>query len=290
MFVTIGIPFYNADKFLEESIKSVFAQTHQNWELILLDDGSTDQSLRIANSITDTRVRVYSDGLNKKLASRLNQIVTLAKSDIIVRMDADDLISPNRIKLQLEILKKYPNIDLVSTGLFSVSDDLELIGIRSHPNLSISFRDLLLKRGCGIVHASVIGRKTWFERNKYDEKLKLAQDYDLWLRASKNDDLNIHLLPDHLYYYREGGSITPNKMLLAYKYEREMYKKYTSNWYYLVIKSFIKTLVVLILSKTNNFQFLINRRSNELVDNKYEQIMIKELKTISNTKVKGLNG
>jgi glycosyltransferase involved in cell wall biosynthesis len=289
MFVTIGIPFYNAEKFLKDSIRSVFAQTHKNWELILLDDGSTDNSLQIAKSINDPRVRVYSDGKNKKLAARLNQIVRLAKSDIIVRMDADDLISPNRLKLQLEVLEKYPDIDLVSTGLFSVTDELELVGVRSHSKVSINFQDLLLKKGCGIVHASVIGRKVWFERNRYNEKLKLAQDYDLWLRTAKNDDLSIHLLPAPLYYYREGGSITPKKMLLAYEYEREMYKKYTSNWYYLVIKSILKTLVVLILSKTNNFQFLISRRSNLEVSNKYSQIMLKELKLISNTKVNGLD-
>ena len=69
MKVSIAIPFYNAEKYLRDSIRSVFAQTHQDWELILMDDGSTDGSLAIAKSIKDPRVSVYSDGQNKKLAA-----------------------------------------------------------------------------------------------------------------------------------------------------------------------------------------------------------------------------
>jgi len=81
--VTIGLPFYNAEKYLTDAIRAVFAQTHQHWELILIDDGSTDGSLKIAKSVQDPRVRVYSDGKNKKLAARLNEITKLAKYEYI---------------------------------------------------------------------------------------------------------------------------------------------------------------------------------------------------------------
>src|SRR5690554_4188978 len=91
--VSIGIPFFNAEAYLLDAIKSVFAQTHQNWELILLDDGSTDRSLEIARSIDDPRVRVYSDGQNKHLAARLNEIARLARYEYLARMDADDLMA-----------------------------------------------------------------------------------------------------------------------------------------------------------------------------------------------------
>jgi len=64
MSITIGMPFYNAEKYLADAIRSVFAQTYQDWELILMDDGSTDQSLEIAKSVDDPRVRVFSDGKN----------------------------------------------------------------------------------------------------------------------------------------------------------------------------------------------------------------------------------
>jgi glycosyltransferase involved in cell wall biosynthesis len=288
MKVSIAIPFYNAEKYLRDSIRSVFAQTHQDWELILMDDGSTDGSLVIAKSIKDPRVSVYSDGQNKKLAARLNEITKLAKYDIIARMDADDLMSPTRIEKQLNILKDNLNIDLVSTGLFSVSDNLDILGARCHHHSTISFHDLISKNGCGIVHASIIGRKEWFLRNKYDTKLKLAQDYDLWLRASKNNDLNIFLMNEPLYYYREIGSINPIKMLLAYSYERQMYKKYVSDFKFLVFKSYLKSIIVKFLCVINQFQFLINRRSNQVIDTTVLKRTNLEIQTIENTNVNGL--
>ena len=81
MKITIAIPFYNAEEYLPDAIRSVFAQTFQDWELLLIDDGSTDASLAIANSVDDERVRVISDGKNKKLAARLNEVTQWAKYD-----------------------------------------------------------------------------------------------------------------------------------------------------------------------------------------------------------------
>ena len=113
-YVTIGIPIYNAESTLIDAVRSVFAQTHKNWELILVDDGSTDRSLEIAKSIDDPRVTVYSDGENRKLAGRLNQLVSMAKHDFIARMDADDMMAPNRIETLLKILVNNDKYDLAS--------------------------------------------------------------------------------------------------------------------------------------------------------------------------------
>ena len=224
--ITIGIPFYNAEKYLADSIRSVFAQSYQNWELILLDDGSTDRSLEIANSIKDPRVRVLSDGLNKKLPFRLNQIVSLSKYDFIARMDADDLISPSKLEKQIAILLNNPDIDLVSTGLFSMSDNLDFIGARWHHANSISFKDLLSKNGMGVLHAAVLGRKSWFLRNPYDINIVTGQDYELWVRASYKNDLRIFLMKEALYFYREQNNVTSTKLLRAYRLERKIYNKY----------------------------------------------------------------
>src|SRR5512136_1054483 len=79
--VTVGIPFYNAGQTLADAVRSVFAQTLTDWELILLDDGSTDRGLEFARSIDDPRVRVVSDGRNLRLAARLNQIAEFARAE-----------------------------------------------------------------------------------------------------------------------------------------------------------------------------------------------------------------
>ena len=103
--LTIGIPFFNAEATLLDAVRSVFAQTHQDWELLLVDDGSTDRSLELARSIDDPRVRVYSDGRNKRLAARLNEISRLARFDHVARMDADDVCLPERLARRPDSLK-----------------------------------------------------------------------------------------------------------------------------------------------------------------------------------------
>lgn len=218
--VTIGIPFYNAEATLLDAVRSVFAQTHRNWELILLDDGSTDRSLELAKLIKDPRVRVYSDGQNRRLAARLNQITELAKYEFIARMDADDLMSPVRIERQLEVLVSRQEVDLVSTGVCSLTDDCEPVGIRCiSPEHTISASDLLSGHS-GIVHASIVGRRAWFERNLYKESMAKSQDTNLWVRAYSKDDLRVAFLPDPFYYYREDGNISIGRLLLAYKMGR----------------------------------------------------------------------
>ncbi|MDC1395828.1 glycosyltransferase family 2 protein, partial [Bacteroidia bacterium] len=182
-FISIAIPFYNAEEYLVDSIKAIFAQTYSNWELILIDDGSSDGSLAIANSVDDNRVRVYSDGKNKKLARRLNEIAHLAKYDYLARMDADDIIAPEKLELQIRILLDNPTLDLVTTGVVSVSNDLTYVRHRGESANSVGLMDLVHKTK-GVTHASILGKKSWFLRNPYDEFLKVAQDYSLWVTAA----------------------------------------------------------------------------------------------------------
>ncbi len=285
MYVTIAIPFYNAEAYLLDAIKSVFAQTHQKWELILLDDGSTDKSLEIAQSITDPRVRVYSDGKNKKLAARLNEITKLAKYDYIARMDADDLMSPERIGKQIEILKKNPNIDIISTGLISIDEMNRPIGMRWHHSNLINFDEIINKKGCGIVHASIIGKKEWFKKNPYNESLLLAQDYDLWVRSSYNNDLNVFLIKEPLYYYREEMSSNARKALLAYKYERVLFRKFLKNNKKLLLKSYFKSLTVFIFDSMHLHHLIVRNRNKQKIDNKQKIKYYKNLEKIKKIKI-----
>src|SRR5690349_23370493 len=126
--VTIGLPFYNNQSTLELAIKSVFAQTYKNWELLLVNDGSTDGSLEIAKKIIDKRVQLISDGSNKGLIFRLNQIASLAKGKYLARMDADDLMHPLRIEKQIKFLQQHQDTDLVDTGAYSINENENPIG------------------------------------------------------------------------------------------------------------------------------------------------------------------
>lgn len=229
MKISIGIPFYNAEDFLADAINSVIKQSFTEWELILVNDGSTDKSLEIARSYEkkDSRIRVLSDGSNKKLPYRLNQIIDESKGEYIARMDADDLIHPDRIKIQLEFLEKNNNFDLVSTGVVSINDKNQIRGIRCLENIYTDFS--IVKRNYPIVHASVLARKSWYNRNQYDISLPRSEDFELWCRTISNNDLKIAVLPQALYYYREEGLVTYEKLLKSYEDGLQVYKKYSDN-------------------------------------------------------------
>ncbi len=290
MSITIGLPFYNAEKFLTDAIRSIFAQTYQDWELLLVDDGSTDRSLEIARSVRDARVRVISDGRNMKLPGRLNQIVREARYDFIGRMDADDLISPARFEKQMNILAAHPEIDLVTAGVFSVTDDLLPVGVRWHFSSTISLDDLYAKRGCGIVHAAVLGRKAWFVRNPYDTTIKLSQDYELWLRTALKNDLRVYLMQEPLYYYREESSATAEKLLRSYNNLYRMYWKHgRSRSLVLIMKTWCKSMIVRLLSAAGRMDVLLRRRSGKIDDPVMLDLFHREIEQVRRTRVPGLD-
>lgn len=289
-YVSIAIPFYNAESTLLDAIRSVFAQTHEQWELILIDDGSTDRSLSIAKSIDDPRVRVFSDGKNLKLAARLNQIVELASYDFIARMDADDLMSPHRIEKLLNILLENSTYDLASCGTFSIRDDNSLLGFRGKFENNYTFNGLL-EKSQGFLHAGLIARKSWYQRNKYNERIPVGQDTELWLRTAKANDFKAISIEEPLYMYREEGNVTINKLLKAYSVERKEYIRLIDNplrkLTYLN-KSYAKTILVKVMEATDTLRYLLARRNKDVINKNLIQNFRQDIQAIFNTKVPGV--
>ena len=94
--ITVAMPIYNAGEYLPDAVNSIIAQTYTNWELFIIDDGSTDNAINSVESINDARIKILNDGLNKGLAARLNQAIDLAKGQYFARMDQDDISMPER--------------------------------------------------------------------------------------------------------------------------------------------------------------------------------------------------
>lgn len=286
--VTIGLPFFNAEPYLADAIKSVMAQTYQNWELILVDDGSKDKSLEIARAFEkqDSRIRVVSDGINKKLPARLNQIIREAKGKYIARMDADDMMHSERISKQISFLQSNPQFDLVSTSVISIKDNNEIIGIRTYLPKQVTKKDALLGQS-GILHASILAKKAWCERNLYNEFNALAEDYELWLFAAIKDDLKVGFLPEYLYYYREESSATKQKMLKGYNTQTQIISKYyqdilSESEYKLIMKKFaIKKSIVKLADAINMMHIILKRRSNLKVDDEIINEYLKQLAIIN---------
>ena len=284
-FITVGIPIYNAENYLSDAIKSILAQSYPFWELILVDDGSTDNSLKIAQEFAekDKRIRVISDGLNKKLPARLNQIIREAKYDYIARMDADDIIAANRFEKQIEFLRNNQNFDLVSTGLLSLKNNLDLVGYRIPYSLKhITLNDAVLGT-TGIIHASIMAKKSWYFRNLYNEENRLAEDYELWLNAYLRKDLNVGFIDEPLYFYREEQNIKLEKMIRAYETQISIIKDLSNSFLSDVSKvKYIfklqqKKILVKILFLIKADFILHKRRANSDRNDEFQRILNKSL-------------
>lgn len=224
--VTIGLPIYNVENFLEFTIKSIINQDFENWKLIIVDDGSSDSSLDIAKyyESQDSRITVISDGLNKKLPFRLNQISNICDTPYLVRMDSDDIMFPNRISEQLDFLKKNSQYDLVSSGMISIDENNQVRGSNFNQVLKINFDNPMLNNP--IYHPSVLGKSSWFKRNPYSLDYYRCEDYELWVRTNLKDDFKMAVLPKPLIFYREAGNLSIDKILKSYDQGYEIKKKY----------------------------------------------------------------
>jgi len=197
--VSIGIPFLNARRYLADAVRSIFAQTHREWELFLVDDGSTDGSVDVVRGLSDPRVRVLSDGTNRGLCARLNEIALLATGSYLARMDADDLMHPERIERQLNLLQANPSVSVVDSATWTVADDLTPLGIRGEGPLDANPEAVL--RGGLLIHPAVMGRTEWFRQNRYDPVYLRAEDRELWVRTVTTT--RFMRLQGPLFFYRE---------------------------------------------------------------------------------------
>lgn len=222
MKLTIGLPVFNAEKYIEDAILSIKAQTFKDWECIIIDDGSTDNSLSIIREIVDNRFLVVSDGENKGLVYRLNQIVDLASGKYIARMDSDDVMHPERLTKQIKVLDSNPNIDLVSTLKYSI-DLKNYVHGRSYYKSASNIEYEILKSGY-FIHASVMSRLNWSQRYRYSDRFLRAEDRQLFISGIKSE--NSYVIPEPLYYYREIGDINQKKYIESYLGELKVLVKF----------------------------------------------------------------
>lgn len=221
--VTIGLPFFNNEKTLLLAIKSVVNQTYKEWKLILINDGSTDGSLEIAQRVAekDNRIILINDPINRGLIFRLNQLIDLANTVYLARMDADDMMLSNRIGEQIQYLRENPEVDLVDTAMYSIDENNNPVGRRGMEELKKQPRHIL--KHSHLNHATIIGKTEWFKNNKYDKDFLRAEDYELWCRTSSFSNFSRISIP--LYIVRE-GSVSIKNYRLSMLTLRKIFNKY----------------------------------------------------------------
>lgn len=196
--VTVGLPFFDEQRRLGDSIRSVLAQSFTDFELVLVDDGSRDRSLAIARTFTDPRIRLIADGQRRHLPARLNEIVRGARAPYVARMDADDVMHPTRLARECALLDAEPACDLVGTWIALVDRTGDVFAVVETGPLPPSPGAVLMQ---GVLpHATLVGRREWFAKNPYDETLTRAEDRDLWCRTASK--ARFAVIPECLYVVR----------------------------------------------------------------------------------------
>lgn len=239
--VTVLLPTYQSESYLKGTLESVFSQTYGDYELLVVDDASTDQTLDILERVDDPRLRVLQ-GRCKGLADALNLGIARSRGAYIARIDADDLMTPDRLKKQVLYMEAHPEVAVCGgwQQYFGLSTFLH-----APPPSADQCRANLLFR-CDLCHSTVMMRKsTLLDNGLYYEGCFAAEDYELWTRVL--DFGQIVNLPEVLGYYRENGNgiteikkqrlIRENGCIVAAALERnlqivlsEQQKHYFAGW------------------------------------------------------------
>ena len=196
--ISVLLPVYNGEKFLKEAIDSVLGQSFASFELVIIDDGSTDDSCNIILSYHDARIRFLQNGQNIGLIKTLNKGIIESKGKYIARMDADDICREDRFVKQVEFLEQHPSYGIVGSWCSIINSSKKIEYHTSHESLQFA-----LLNYCCFVHPSVMLRKSVLTENQlsFDSHFVHSEDYELWTRLlTQTKAAN---LPEYLLSYRE---------------------------------------------------------------------------------------
>jgi glycosyltransferase involved in cell wall biosynthesis len=210
--ISVIMPVYNCEAYVKEAIDSILNQTFSDFELIIIDDCSTDSTLSIVKSYGDPRINVVEKEQNTGYTNSLNSAILIAKGKYIARMDGDDISLPERFEKQLEFLEKNSDVILCGTGV-------EIIGknqISQYPSNHEMIK-IQLCYNASFYHPTIMIRKLVLLENNYNKEFEPAEDYELWTRL-------VHIgklanLDEVLLQYRIHQSQTSN----VRKQEQENY-------------------------------------------------------------------
>lgn len=181
--VSILLPVRDGGAALQLAVCSLLRQTLVDWELLVLDDGSTDGCTAPVTTLRDNRIRVVSDGARRGLARRLNEGIDAVRGAFIARMDHDDIAFPERLRTQAGYLMEHPEVDLLGTRALAFGDDGRFLGMlpfrQTHQEICAA-----PWRGFSLPHPTWMGRAEWFRRFRYRiPEVERAEDQEMLLRA-----------------------------------------------------------------------------------------------------------
>ncbi|MGG4220006.1 glycosyltransferase [Paenibacillus jamilae] len=201
---SVILPVYNNAAFVLEAIQSILTQTYSDFELIVIDDGSTDGSTFLISQIADPRVVKIFHNTNRGLIASLNEGLKKASGEYIVRMDSDDISTPDRLAIQIAYMDQNPLVDVCGAAFTTSDGGTMKINPASHEEIKT-----WLLFHCCICHPAIIMRNNMIHRLgvQYDSNYPHAEDYELWNRLAFQVQM-VNLPINVLYYRQHNGQVS----------------------------------------------------------------------------------
>lgn len=196
--VSVIIPTFNRARLVERAMRSVLAQTIEDFEIIVIDDASTDNTRWVVDRIDDSRIRYLHHESNRGGAAARNSGIEVATGTYIAFLDSDDRWLPHKLERQIPLLSSQPNVGLAYSG-YEVVDDVGRVIERVTPRFRGQLYSLLLRRNC-MGASTVVVRAACLNRiGGFDERLPSCQDWDLWIRCARH--YRVDYIPEPLMQY-----------------------------------------------------------------------------------------
>jgi glycosyltransferase involved in cell wall biosynthesis len=209
--ITVLMPVYNGERHLSEAIDSILVQTYRDYEFLIIDDGSNDQTLEIIKKFNDSRIRLIQNRSNIGIIKTLNKGIGESRGKYIARMDADDISLPERFRLQIEFLETEPQVALVGGQFSYIDNDGKIFAHEKVPLNNDTLQKQLLKKCCFSHPTVMIKTSVLKEVGGYNIKAHYAEDYELWLRIAENYQV-ANLKESILLYRVHPNQISINKV------------------------------------------------------------------------------
>jgi len=216
--VTVVIPVYNREKYMAQTIRSILAQTFTDFELLVIDDGSTDRSREIVHSFSDQRIRLVCHPTNLGIPRTRNKGIELARGEYLAFLDSDDYAYPTRLARQSTFLDNH--LDYAAVGTW-----IEWMDEEGHPlgrikRKAVSAEEIAAQRlfRSGLENSTSMARTAILRKYPHNEQISLGEDFDLWSRIAARHKLAN--LPEVLVYRREHPSRTTHEQASLIKHQR----------------------------------------------------------------------
>ncbi len=184
VIVSIILPVYNSEKYIQECLTSILQQTYNAWELIIIDDGSNDNSTQIVQHLLPKFINNQAKFIKLShhgLPYCLNFAIRIASGNYIARIDADDIMLPTRLAKQIDFLDSNPHIGVVGTNAYEINENGETFSILTKPQFDTEIKKAF-RNDCPIIHPSVMIKKGLLMQYRYNEIYPSPEDYELWVR------------------------------------------------------------------------------------------------------------